>query len=255
MSIVDAMDLQVEAEFVEEVRDILDSLDVLIGNLRSRAVKVEEGLAQVRRDMLNVEMRGSTLDQPLITIVSHRLGEYTGDLKSLDDAKLDDMQAFVDQLRSILDGKVDSGSSAKVVRSLPARKVAEFNPADVKITNVEVLLVIPDKATLRIVERELVACGYRTSSVQSPFQAIEVAVCTQPDAIIVSGVLNELSGVDLANAFAAMPTTRDMKVAILTSFDWGHSSLENLPSRVPVIRKGPQFGADLADAFARMHIT
>jgi PleD family two-component response regulator len=108
---------------------------------------------------------------------------------------------------------------------------------------------------LRIVERELVACGYRTSNVQSPFQAIEMAVRTQPDMVIVSGVLNELNGVDLANAFAAMPTTRDLKVAILTSYEYGHASLDNLPARVPIIRKGPQFGEDIADAFARLHIT
>ena len=204
MSSVEEMDLRVEAEFVEEVRDILDSLDVLIGNLRSKTVTAEDGIAQIRRDMLNVEMRGSSLDQPLIVIVSHRLVEYVGDLKTIDAPKLDDIQAFVDQIRSILDGKVDVTASAKVVRALPARKASEFNPADVKITNVEVLLVIPDKSTLRIVDRELVACGYRTSNVQSAFQAIELAVRTQPDLIIVSGVLGELSGIDLANAFSAI---------------------------------------------------
>jgi len=255
MSSVEEMDLNVEAEFVEEVRDILDSLDVLIGNLRSKTVKAEEGAAQIRRDMLNVEMRGSTLDQPLLVIVAHRLAEYVGDMKAVDEVRLDDIQSFVDQIRSILDGKVDATATAKVVRALPAKKASEFNPADVKISNVEVLLVIPDKSTLRIVERELVACGYRTSNVQSPFQAIEMAVRTQPDMIIVSGVLNELNGIDLANAFAAMPTTRDLKVAILTSYEYGHASLDNLPARVPIIRKGPQFGEDIADAFARLHIT
>ncbi len=255
MSSVEEMDLNVEAEFVEEVRDILDGMDVLIGNLRSKTVKVEEGMQQIRRDMLNVEMRGSTLDQPLLVIVAHRLAEYVSDHKALDDSKLDDIQAFVDQIRSILDGKVDTASTAKVVRALPARKASEFNPSEVKISNVEVLLVIPDKSTQRIVERELGACGYRTSNVQSPFQAIELAVRTQPDMVIISGVLNELNGVDLANAFAAMPTTRELKVAVLTSYEYGHASLENLPARVPIIRKGPQFGEDLADAFARLHIT
>ncbi|OIQ91269.1 hypothetical protein GALL_268020 [mine drainage metagenome] len=251
------MDQAIESEFVEEVRDILDSCEVLIGNLRSRTLPAAEGLAQIRRDMLNVEMRGSTLDQPLVTIVSHRLGEYLADIKETDLAgsKLDDIQAFVDNIRHALDGKVEAAHSAKVVRALPARTVGGFNPADVKITNVEVLLVIADKSTARIVERELAACGYRSCCVRSPFQAIEMAVRTKPDMVIVSGVLDDLSGVDLANAFSAMPSTRDLPVAILTSFSWGHSSLDNLPSRVPIIRKGPNFGDDLAEAFARLHIT
>ena len=255
MSTVEEMDIQVEAEFVEEVRDILDSLDVLVGNLRSRAVKEADGLAQIRRDMLNVEMRGSTLEQPMLVIVARRLCEYVSDLKGLDDAKLNDIQAFIDQIRSILDGKVEISNIAKVVRTLPARRVAEFDPKSVVVTNVEVLLVIPDKSTQRIVERELAACGYRSSCTPSPFKAIELAVRTQPEMIIISAVLDELSGIDLANAFASMPTTRETKVAVLTSYEWGHASLESLPVRVPIIRKGPQFGDDLAEALARLRIT
>jgi len=176
-------------------------------------------------------------------------------LKTLEGNQLDDVQTFLDNIRRAMEGKAEVAHSAKVVRSLPARVVGDFNPADVKISNVEVLLVIGDKATTRIVERELAACGYRSCTVRSPFQAIEMAVRTQPDMVIVSGVLDDLSGVDLANAFSSMPTTRDLPVAVLTSYSWGHPSLENLPSRVPIIRKGPNFGDDLAEAFARLHIT
>lgn len=249
------MDKQIEAEFVEEVREVLDTTDVLIGNLRSHTVSDGDGLAQIRRDMLNTEMRGSTLEQPLVTIVAHRLGEYVADLKALSPAQLDDIQSFIDNIRRILDGTHEQASSAKIVRALPARKATDFNPADVKISNVEILLVIPDKSTNRIVERELAACGYRLSNVRTPFQAFEVAVRTKPDLIVVSGVLEELTGVDVAAAFGAMPTTKDIPVAILTSYSWGHPSLEGLPVRVPIIRKGPQFGEDLAEALSRLHIT
>ena len=255
MSTIEDMDHQVEAEFIEEVRDILDSLDVLIGNLRSHTVKDGEGIAQIRRDMLNVEMRGSTLEQPMLVIVARRLGEYVVDLKALDETKLNDIQAFVDQIRAIMDGKVEIATIAKVVRALPARSIVEFKPEDVTITNVEILLVMPDKSTQRIVERELAACGYRTSGTNSPFQAVELAVRTQPEMIIISAVLGELSGIDLACAFAAMPTTRNIKVAVLTSYEYGHASLEGLPVRVPIIRKGPNFGDDLAEALARLHVT
>jgi hypothetical protein len=52
-----------------------------------------------------------------------------------------------------------------------------------------------------------------------------------------------------------MPSTRDIKVAMLTSYGWGHPSLHELPARVPVIRKGSGFGDDLAEALARLQIT
>jgi CheY-like chemotaxis protein len=246
-----------EAEFIEEVRDILNGIEVLIGNLRSRSVPAADGLARIRRDMVNVAARGSTLDQPMVTIIAHRLGEYLDDGGDLDGRRLDDVLSFLDQIRRALDNPHDASTkdAAKIVRALPARVTSDFNPADVKITNIEILLVIPDKATSRIVERELHACGYRVSNVRSPFQALEMVVRTQPDMAIVSSVMDELSGVDVAAALSAMPTTRSLPVAILTSFSWGHPSLQDLPSRVPIIRKGANFGDDLADALARLRIT
>lgn len=252
---IEEMDRQVEAEFIEEVRDILSGLEVMIGNLRSNTAPVKESLARIQRDMLNVAVRGSTMDQPLVTIVAHRFGEYVADLTELTPQRLDDMQAFLDRMRHALDGSVPASTTAAVVRALPTRVLNNFNPADVKITNIEVLLVTSDRSTSRIVERELQACGYRVSTVRSAFQALEMAVRTRPDLVVISGVLDELSGVDLATAFATMPSTRDLKVAMLTSYGWGHSSLNELPARVPVIRKGIGFGDDLAEALARLQIT
>jgi PleD family two-component response regulator len=252
---IEEMDRQVEAEFVEEVRDIVSGLEVLIGNLRSGTVSAKEALPRIQRDMLNIAVRGSTVDQPLVTIVAHRFGEYVADLTSATAQQLDDMMTFLEQLRHALEGKIEASAGASVVRALPARIVGNFNPADVKITDIEVLMVISDRATAHIVGREMQACGYRTSTVRSPFQAIEMAVRTRPDLIIVSGVLDDLSGVDLATAFASMPSTRDLKVAVLTSYGLGHPSLHDLPARVPVIRKGANFGDDLAEALARLQIT
>lgn len=252
---IEQMDRQIEAEFVDEVRDILSGIEVLLGNMRSKSVPPAEGLTRIRREMLNVEVRGASLDQPMVTIVAHRLDEYLSDLKTLGERELDDVQTFIDQIRQALDGQIEATAGAKIVRELPARKMATFNPADVKVTDVEVLLVIPDKAMARIVERELAACGYRTSNVASPFQALETAVRIKPDLVIVAGLLDHLSGVDLAAALTAMPATRTLPVALLTSFAWGHPSLQDLPPRVPLIRKGPSFGDDLAEALARLHIT
>ena len=252
---IEEMDRQVEAEFVEEVRDTLSGLEVLIGNLRSNSAPVKESLPRLQRDMLNIAVRGSTMDQPLVTIVAHRFGEYVADLNDLAPQNLDDMLSFIDQIRQVLDGKLRTSSTAAVVRALPTRINTNFNPAEVKITNIEVMLVTSDRATSRIVERELQACGYRVSTVRSPFQALEMAVRTRPDLVVISGVLDDLTGVDLATAFASMPSTRDIKVAMLTSYGWGHPSLNELPARVPVIRKGSGFGDDLAEALARLQIT
>src|SRR5579871_4019244 len=138
---IEEMDRQVEGEFIEEVRDILSGLEVLIGNLRSNTAPAKESLARIKRDMLNIAVRGSTMDQPLVTVVAHRFGEYVADLTELTPQRLDDMQTFVDQMRQGLDGTVHASTTAAVVRALPTRVLSNFNPADVKVTNIEVLLV------------------------------------------------------------------------------------------------------------------
>ena len=76
----------------------------------------------------------------------------------------------------------------------------------------------------------------------------------RPDLIVASAVREGLSGSDLIGALKATPATRRVPLALLTSFAPGHSSLAKLPDGVPVIRKGPEFGDDLARALAHCGI-
>jgi hypothetical protein len=73
--------------------------------------------------------------------------------------------------------------------------------------------------------------------------------------VIASMELGVLSGVDLGCALAAMPAAQGIPYALFTSYSWGHAKLAGLPPRASVIRKGPQFGDDLAETLARFGIT
>ena len=121
---------------------------------------------------------------------------------------------------------------------------------DNETLDVEVLLVMAHNAGTGIVEREMQACGYRTTVVASPFEAFESVIRTRPDMVIVSAVLPGLSGIDLATALATMPDTRNTPVAVLTSLDDDNADLNLLPKSVPVIHKGESFGDDLAKAMS-----
>ena len=138
---------------------------------------------------------------------------------------------------------------------LPAKRSADVDFGNLEQKNIEVLLVVPEKAMSRIVERELAACGYRTSVVRNPFEALEMVVHTRPDMVVASMELGLLTGVDLGSALAAMPVTQGIPFAVLTSYSWGHPKLAGLPPRAALIRKGPQFGDDLAESLARFNIT
>lgn len=260
MSTIDGADNENErrvvGEFMDELRDTASALQVLLGNLRSRSVPVAEGLERLRRDSGNLRTQAQALNLPLIKLVTHRLEEYVVELQTVAPAQIDEIQVFIDRIEKLAEGEdVTEADVPKVMRALPAKRPADVDFGNLTPKDIEVLLVIPEKAMARIVERELAACGYRTSVLRNPFEAIETSVRTKPDMVIASMELGVLSGVDMGCALAAMPASQGIPFAVLTSYDYGHAKLRGLPPRAALIRKGAKFGDDLAETFARFGIT
>lgn len=247
-----AFDQQMEGEFLDEARDMVSAVDVLLENVRSRAVAGADAASSIRRDVANLRMLGRSVNFPQISVITHRLEDYVADLADLDPRHVQDIQSFIDKLRGILDGDVPAEATAELARALPARTSVDIQ---IVLLNIEVMLIIPEKALATIVSRELQACGYRVSTVRTAFEAIEMAVRTKPDMVIAALTLEGLSGVDLACMFAACQKTAQMPFALFTSYALGHPELAGLPPRSAVIRKGPHFGDDLAEALSRFSIT
>lgn len=249
-------ELRVINEFLDELRDTASQLQVLLGNLRSRSVPLPEGLATLKREASNLRSHAHGLNLPMIKLVTHRLDEYVGELKSLADAEIDEIQVFIDRIEKLADGEaVDEADAPAVVRALPAKRSADIDFGKIEKKNVEILLVLPEKAMARIVERELANCGYRTSVVRDAFAAIETVVRTRPDMVLAAMELGLLTGTDLGCALAAMPATESIPYAVLTSYEWGSPKLKGLPPRAALVRKGSQFSDDLAETLARFDIT
>lgn len=244
----------IRVEFVDMAEDGLGSIDRALEAARGGVVLTSDQIGEIRRVAHNLKGLGGSVDYPLVTMVAHRFEDYLADLAIPAEANIDDLQQFVDRLRDAVDRGPDNGDGdgAALVRGLPSKSTFEI--ADVVKTDVEVMLVMPANAAARIVDNEFRACGYRLYNVASPFAAIEFAVRGRPDLIVASAVLEGLSGIDLICALKAIPATRRVPLALLTSFAPGHSSLAELPDGVPVIRKGAAFGDDLARALAHCGI-
>src|SRR3546814_20923481 len=110
----------------------------------------------------------------------------------------------------------------------------------------DVTLVLPQRSAAKVVGRELAACGYRVSTVLNPIEALELILETKPDLVITTQVMPRMSGVDLTCALAAMPATKAIPVALLTSLDPDYADLRALPMSVGLFRRGTPFGDYLA---------
>jgi CheY-like chemotaxis protein len=245
---------QVVADFFRELGETLDELEVVTANLRSGDVANDEGMELLLAECTKIQQLAYWAHQPFIDLTLRRLVNYVSDLDQPDECQMDDVCAFLDVVRGILDGEIDEKTTdqAEFVRSLPARRAADVGDTD--HLAIEVLVVDPQRSSARIFERELRNCGYRVSSVHHFFEALELTVRTRPDLVISSAVLDQLSGVDLARSIGAISPTHAIPFALLTSFERDHELVQGLPDHAAILRKGEGFGEDLADALERFHI-
>lgn len=237
---------ELRREFLDETEESLRSLDVALDAARHGRKPMAELIADVRRVALPLRGQAANFGVRLLGTVAHRLEDYLSNARSqISIDAVDDLQVFVDILLDITTGRVGGDvDPADIVRRLPAKPYS-FDVRDIEVRNIEVMLVMLHSAQTHYVERELQQCGYRVTLCANAFDALPLAVRTKPDLIIISAVMPELSGIDLAVAFSSMPATRNIPTALITSLDKDDEQLKFLPLRMPVIFKGPSFGDDL----------
>lgn len=250
----DEVELQISAEVVDEARDVAANFDLRLQQVRAGVLDRVAAAQMLARDTHNLRSMARTVSIPGLASMAHRMDDYLADLKQIGDEHIADLQTFSDRLGKTLDGEeVSAEDMASVVRELPHKK--NFDLGDVTVTDVEVTLILPQRSAARVVERELAACGYRVSIVTSPFEAMELIMESRPDLVITAMVMPTLNGADLARALAAMRSTREIPVAVLTSLERGHPDLKDLPMDTGLIRRGANFGDDLAEVLQRFEIT
>ncbi len=248
------VDRQHNTEVVDEAGDLIAGLEVRLQQVRAGTLDRKAALEMLLRDTHNLKLMARTASIPGLASLTHRMDDYLADITDLEDQHVLDLQTFGDRISALLDGDtVALDAVPDVVRGLPVKKT--FDLSDIEVTDTEVTVVMPQRSAARVVERELQACGYRVSTVLNPVEAIELIIEQRPDMVITAMVMPTMNGVDLACAIAAMPSTKTIPVALLTSLDRNHADLKHLPVNTGLIRRGEHFGDDLADVFQRFGIT
>lgn len=250
---VEAIAQDLRQEVMDEARDMVSNLDLLLESVRHERTPVEELSATVSKTALKLRVQAGNVGLRLIGTIAHRLEDYMASVKELPPRAIDDLQIFIDRLEDVLEGRLPLDSDAsQVVRQLPAN--IGFSETDIEVRNIEVMLVMLHGAANHYVQRELQQCGYRVTTVSTVFEAFSMIVRTKPDLVIISAIMPELDGIDLAIGLASMPATRNVPLALITSLDPGDEHMNALPKRIPVIRKGPSFGDDLYKALDNLFL-
>ena len=245
---------QLALEFRDSATDLLSGADEILAGARDGNEITAADRDTLYRVGHSLKGLAAGFGYSLTSVVAHRFEDFLADLTELKPQHVVSMQKFVDTLGDLVDGTVKESNVnvAEFIRKLPSRPSADFG--DVTVQDIEVFVVMPDDAVSRHVMRELQACGYRVNREGNSFKAIEIAAMTRPDLVVVTGVLDALSGVDVVSAFRAMPATKDIPVALITADTKEEAVADGLPESVPIIRKGTDFGDDLTDALSEVGI-
>ena len=242
--------MQLREEFLAHSQTRVEILDACIASLSAPDDGGADRLIEFQREVHNLKGAGGSFGFPTLSLIAHRLEDYLSSAGNPTAKQLGDLQVFVDRLSSIIDdgAEPDDDATNAILRALPVH--TQFDPSEVVQRNVEVLLVIPSRAIVQVVSRELQACGYRVITTQTPSMAFDIVIKTRPDMIITSAVLDPVSGIDLVRAFAAMTLTESIPIAVLTSFALDHQDFQRLPANATIIRLDDHLKDDLANVIA-----
>jgi CheY-like chemotaxis protein len=234
-------------EFLEDSTEELQNLISFLNEAVTGGRPMEVALRDARRAAVGLIGGASGFELPLIGVTAQRFDDYIASLSATDTRALGNLITYAETLLDLLAAPDRNEETAPhLMRRLPAK--GSFDPDEIDVREIEVLLVMSPGVATRVIERELLECGYRVTTVGNSFKALEFASRALPDLIIVSAILPDLDGIDLMLALKAMPATRNIGAALITSLDTDHPSLQHLPPTVPIIKKSASFGDDLAKA-------
>lgn len=249
----------IETDLVEELRtEAIDTVEDRLTNLQEAVQHFEEGvisgsdaLAVVRLEAHSLKTVAASFDMKALKVLCHRFEDYFFNVKELTPEVARDIYYYADRMAECLEAFVHNRDIdiSMMMRRLPNK--GGFEVSDITVTDIEVMLVMEPGLATKIVTRELLECGYRMINVASTMDAIQLIPSMRPDAVICSRVMPELTGVDLACALRAMPTTRNIPVALIAT---ENREIPDLPADVPVLRKGANFADDVATVFVKLGI-
>ena len=173
-------------------------------------------------------------------------------LTTINETNIEDIQIFVDKTRDFSTSEFDQNSISgeELARALPQYQHRQDNDVALSLKteiSIEAMLVIPDRLSSQLFERELISAGLRTTAISNPFQSFEMAVRTKPDIIVASAVMQGINGANLLASLAAMPETNNISLCLLTTFERGHNELKGLPDKAKLVHKS-SFKEDLLSA-------
>jgi len=244
--------LTLQGEFLDEARDRLSEMEECLNDIYMGVLDPTDGLIKLKREAHTLKGMGNAFGFPLITVLTHRLEDYLSYIEASSPDCSKDIQYYIDRMWDVVrrGENPDNEESKEILRGLPIFK----KPSHIDVTELEteVLLVCDSKTIGRKIGNDLSSFGFRVINASSAMDALSVAASMHPDVIITNGTMKGISGFDLIRALVAMHATREIPLAVFTSYDLEHPEVLALSSDIPVIQLGSDVSNELTLALTNL---
>lgn len=241
-------------EFVDSCDDRLTEMEHTLERAAQGNLPDADALRAIRRAAHSIKGTSASLGFPFVSTLAHRLEDFLDGETKIATGTRRAISQYMDAIRSQVErpDRVPSQDERNsIVRGLPSKLTLQ--DLSIELRNIEALLVIPASVTAKIVRTELAACGYKSIRTALAMEGLMLGLRSEPDFIIVSQTLDELSGSDLVRAFRAISSTADIPCAILTSFARDNPIFKAVPEGTSIIRTGnAHFSQDMGDFLAKI---
>ena len=243
---------ELEHEFIAIAGETVGDIQQLIDAMVESGDVTPDALRTIKRLTHSLKGNGGSFGFPNISLIAHRVEDYLYHAgTTIEPAAL---RRFYDRMEDILQRRLPGdGAADRVIDGLP--RAVSFDISEVVRQEVDVVLVMENSTQSRLVRREFEACGYSVVSIPNTLEALDYIHRVKPDVVVASALMPGLTGVELLITLKALPATRRIPCALLTSLSDNDHDLAALPADVPLIHKGQRFSDDVARALSLLKIT
>jgi len=240
---------ELRIEFIDESLDNLEDMEEALNNFSAHKTNASDVLILLRQKTHTIKGLAHPFGFSLLESVAHQFESFMLQGLLFSAAEFRALQIFIDTMKECL-LQIDNLAPEIQVELLENLPKAKPSPARSPTAEapVNILIITSSRTVYKKVSGELRSVGFHIDRASNSVLGIEHTVKSQPDVVIVSDILDSMSGVDLIHAFVAMPITRNIPVILMTSFDEQNPELKKLPSYVPIIFLGSNIEDEILSA-------
>jgi len=239
--------------FIDETKDHLDDMEGSLNALYAGDLSDAQAIEELKRGTHTIKGLASPFGFSLLNSISHQFDDFLLSISSISTDDIVESQKYIDTMKVCL---TQSKNPVQVVETsiLKAAPLQRRSAPPADVDALKVFVVTSSRTIFRKVAHELLAAGFMTEHISKAFDAFGRVSSEAPDIVIVSDVLDKLTGEDVVYALTSMPSTSKIPVIFMTSFDENYPGLAAIKKIVPTIMLGADIDTQIERAITNIEL-